>query len=358
MEKAVVAELQGTVASRTGHRFVPPLECEAAVPVVVEFLGQPVHGHVATFAGHDLAVGGRLSREQTPVHILVATGAMPGRTAERHPGHGPLVAGQAVDRGVPAVQSESGYYVIEGHRPPAFLGMAGCAASLRVEFVCLPLMGILVAGRTGRMVGGELGRRGVWSHAEGVVASVARYGLVRTVQGKDRFGMPGQGKPGGPESLDGVAILATHKVGFRAGLAAMGIAVTVIAGGEFRLSPVPGMAAGTGHRGVPAQQRVTGPRMIEGVPLDQEPAVCGMALAAVRSQVSGVEILVAIRAGGMGQARKDKVPWFIRGITGGNMALGAIDGLVLAGQGKGCLVVNEKRRGTPPVRIVASRACT
>ena len=353
MKKAVVAGLQGAVASCAGHPFVTPFECEAAVPVVVEFLGQPVHGHVTTLAGYGLAVGGRLIGEQAPVHILVATGAMPGRPAEGYLGPCPLVAGQTVDRGVPAVQCKSGHSVIEGCRPPAFLGMAGFAALFRSVFFGLPPMGVLMAGRAGSMIGEKFDRRRVRSHAEGTVASITRGGSVRTAQWKDRFGMPGQGKPCGPESLDGVAILAARQAGFCEGLAAVGVAVTVTAGGELRFFSIPGVAGGTGHRGVPAEQRVTGPRMIEGVPLDQQPTRGGMALATVGTQCPGVEITVAIRAGGVGQTRKDQAQWFTGAITGGHMTLGAIDSLVLAVQGEGCLVVNKKRRGPPPVRVVA-----
>ena len=83
VKQAIVARLQGAMASRTGHFFVPALEGETAVPIVIEFLGQPIHRHMATIAGHRLAIGSRLVGKLVPVDILVATRTVPFCSAER-----------------------------------------------------------------------------------------------------------------------------------------------------------------------------------------------------------------------------------------------------------------------------------
>ena len=83
VKQTIVPGLQGAVASGTDNFFVPAFEGEAAVPIVVEFLGQPIHRHMATIAGHGLAIGSRLVGKLVPMDILVATRAVPGCSAER-----------------------------------------------------------------------------------------------------------------------------------------------------------------------------------------------------------------------------------------------------------------------------------
>ena len=76
MKQAIVAGLKGAVASRTGHSLVAALEGETAVPVVIEFLGQPIHRHMAAVAGHKSAIGSRLVGKLLTMNILVATRAV------------------------------------------------------------------------------------------------------------------------------------------------------------------------------------------------------------------------------------------------------------------------------------------
>ena len=76
VKQAIVAGLQGAVASRTGHSLVAALEGETAVPVVVEFLGQPIHRHMAAVAGHKPTIGSRLVGKLLAMNILVAPGAV------------------------------------------------------------------------------------------------------------------------------------------------------------------------------------------------------------------------------------------------------------------------------------------
>jgi hypothetical protein len=125
VEKAIVTGFQGTVAGHAGHFFVATFESEAAVPVVIEFFGQPVHGIMATITGDRLAVGGHLIRKLVPVYVLVATGAVADYSGERHFVFRPLVAGQAIGHRVPAFQGESCHTVVEYHGPPGVFFMAG-----------------------------------------------------------------------------------------------------------------------------------------------------------------------------------------------------------------------------------------
>ena len=76
MKQAIVAGLQWAMASRTGHSLVAALEGETAVPVMIKFLGQPIHRHMAAVAGHEPAIGSRLVGKLVTMDILVAPGAV------------------------------------------------------------------------------------------------------------------------------------------------------------------------------------------------------------------------------------------------------------------------------------------
>ncbi len=86
VEQAVVGWIHGPVAGSAGGPFVPTFKAETAVPVVIEFFGQPIHRHVAAVAGDGCAVGGALVCELATVDILVANPAFTGRPAESHSG--------------------------------------------------------------------------------------------------------------------------------------------------------------------------------------------------------------------------------------------------------------------------------
>ena len=215
-------------------------------------------------------------------------------------------------------------------------------------------MWILVA-RFAVIVGGyKVDGLGVDPRTQRTMAVDTRGGLVRPSQGEGRFGMPAHGIIGGAESRDGVTILALKQAGPGQGLAAMGVAVTIPAGGELRLFPFLGVASGAGHRCVPPQQGVPGLGVIERSPLDQEPTTGGMALTAVRSKGPGMRIPVAISAGRMRQAGYNQRWSVLPGITRRDMALGTSYILVFTRQGEIGLVVNKKRRGPPTVGVVTN----
>ncbi len=118
------------------------------------------------------------------------------------------MTGQAVGRGMPAVQGEFGHPMIKRNGPPALFGMAGHAAPLGRVFFGLSPMGILMACGAGIMRWSEVGRPGMRPRTQGPMAGVARRSLVGSTQRECGFRVLCQGETGGTEAGHGVAVLA------------------------------------------------------------------------------------------------------------------------------------------------------
>lgn len=348
VKQAIVTVLQRTMTSCAGHPFVPSLEGKAATGFMIELFGQPIHRHMALITG-DLTVRGHPFGKLTPVDILMTAGAMQGRCPKTYTRFRLGVAVQTDRHGMPSFQGKAGGPVVEIHRVPASLIVARPAATFGHELVRLTEMGILVAIGAGVMSGSQVRRA---ARIPGLMARDTWGGPVGTVQRKGGRGMLFHRIPGGTEPLHGMTVFADHQTGFGQPGAVMAVAVAIPASGELRFFPFLRMTTRAGHPSVPTLKRIPGCRMVKGRPLNQKPAGGGMALTAIGTQGPCVGIAVAIGARGVGKSRK----YLWGAFAFGNMALGAVNGLMFAFQGKSGLFVVEQGRGPPGVGIVARSA--
>jgi hypothetical protein len=328
---------------------------EAAVLVVIEFFGQPVHRHVAPITGHGQAVVRPTIFELAPVGVLVTHPALPRHSPEAEARFGARMTGQAISLQVTAVENVPGRAVVEGHAAPTVLAVTGQATGLRRIFFRVTEVRVRVAGHTGIVGWSQIHRQGIGIRTERTMAGVAGSRQMRADQGISRNGVLFDRIPGGPESLHRVAILASRQPGPLQFRTAMDIVMAVGAGGEGRLLPPFGVAPRAGHRSVPAQEGIPGLPVVERIPLDEQPPIGHVALAAVRSQSAGMGVKVAIGAGGVGSGREHQGRF--AGALFRNVALGTVHGLMLSRQGKRSPVMGEHGRGFPPFVGVAFRAC-
>ena len=353
-QRAGAGLFEGSVTTLAGDALVAAAQGETAVAVVVEALGEPVDGVVATVTMYG---GLAVERELAQMDVGVAAGAGSGRRREdRDRRRGAVarrrrVAGGAGRACVGAREGVAQGGMIEAARTPApdiVAARAGAECGTRRRTV-----GIVVAIGAGAVV--EDQGEGPLRSLRRAVAGAAGRGQVAAGEGKVAGSVPVDGVVSRAEALDVVAILATGKPRTRGG-GAVDVVVTVGAGGEGGTDAVLAVARLTADRGVAAVQGIARAGVVEVGGGARPPAVGGVTVGAAGAETAGVGIGVTVDAGCVCESHEaDGAGRGLRGVEG-FVAFRAGDVAVAACEGEGRGVVGEAGGGLPRLLTVADGA--